>query len=466
MNAQLRSFLETKLPITAMVVGLLGISFLSIASFFSINEFQNHTDWVNHTHHVRFELEQTLFLIGDAQAATRGFAIGGNPEFLVAYEEARRKLPSKISELTAQVSDNLVQARSVTLLKAEVEHVMALQEHTVSLRRDSDTAAPALTFFAEGSDQVAVLDAMRALVTEMQEREVELMLQREQKVVRDARDTKFLIVFGTIAAYLVFGGAFWMLAREVWQRKRADTALLEANNALSRRAGQLEQAYKELESFSYSISHDLRIPLRAVAGFASMLAEDYEEKLDSEGQRLLNVIRENSKRMGVLIDDLLAFSKSGRQALSFTDIDMRALVENVLTEMQHRDRSRDTSVILEALPRAWGDRALLQQVWINLVSNAQKYSSKKEVAEIRISGARNGTETVYAIRDNGVGFDMQYYNKLFGVFQRLHSIDEFPGTGVGLAIVQRIVMRHGGRVWAEGAINQGATFFFALPDKG
>lgn len=465
MTVHHRRFWETKLPVVGIAVGLLGVGFLSFASFSSIDGLQIHAGWVNHTHQVRFELEQTIFLVRDAQAATRGFAIAGTPEFLVPYEEARRQLPAKISGLATQVADNPTQGRNVSLLRIEAEQIMRLLEHTISLRRNNDTAGPALADVAEGRAKVAVA-GLRSLVTEMQEREAELLVQREQKVIVSARYTKLLIVFGTVAAYLVFGGAFWMLVREVRQRQRADKALMAANSELLQHAGQLEQANKELESFSYSISHDLRIPLRAIAGYASMLAEDYQEKLDSEGQRLLGVIRESSKRMGALIDDLLAFSKLGRQAFSLAEIDMRTLVENVLTEMQHRDQPRNQQVALEELPSAWGDRALLQQVWINLISNALKYTSKTEAAEIRISGTRNVDETVYAVRDNGAGFDMQYCNKLFGVFQRLHSADEFPGTGVGLAIVQRIVLRHGGRVWAEGAINQGATFFFALPNKG
>jgi signal transduction histidine kinase len=465
MNARHRSLWESRLPLLGIAVGFIGITFLSFASFLSIDELRNHTGWVEHTHQVRFELEQILLLVRDAQAATRRFAIDGKSEFLEPYEDARRTLPAKLVDLDIRLADNPAQARNGLLLKTKIQHIMELQEHTISLRRNNDSREPALTHIAENNSKFSAPDGMRVLVTDMQEREVALLVQREQQVIRSARDMKLLIIFGTVAAYLMFGGAFWLLAGEISQRKRADKALLEANRELVSHAGKLERANKELESFSYSISHDLRIPLRAVSGYASMLTEDYTEKLDSEGQRLLSVIRESSKRMGELIDDLLAFSKLGRQALSSADIDMRGLVDAVVMEMHERDPYRNTNVVLEELPHAWGDRALLQQVWINLVSNALKYSSKKEGAEIRISGTRNDSETIYEVRDNGVGFDMQYCNKLFGVFQRLHSIDAFPGTGVGLAIVHRIVLRHGGRVWAKGAVDEGAAFFFALPNR-
>ena len=403
-----------------------------------------------------------MSLAKDAQSATRGFAIAGKPEFLAQYEQARIKLPEKVSRLIALTADNPLQMRNATLLQSAAAQVMAAFGHIIALRRDSHSNAAALAYVAAGTGEVA-LNQMRALVLQMQQGEAQLLAQREQQERRSGRDTKMLIVWGTLASCFMLAGAFWLLSREVRQRRRADGALLAANQELQQYAGQLEEANKELESFTYSISHDLRIPLRAITGYAGMLTEDYGETLDAEGQRLLGVIRDNSKRMGALIDDLLAFSKLGRKVLSSTSIDMRLLVEDVVAELHGHEDAPPACVILADIPSAWGDRAMLRQVWINLLSNALKYSGKTAAPEIRISGRRDGDETVYTVGDNGVGFDMQYYNKLFGVFQRLHSADKFPGTGVGLAIVKRIVLRHGGRVWAEGSIDQGATFFFALP---
>lgn len=453
------------LPTLGIALGLLCIIYLSAASFSSIDQLQNHAGRVNHTNEVRFELERIIFLVRDAQAATRGYAIAGKEEFLPAFDEVHRLLAPKIADLAAQVADNPAQVRNVGVLKVEVQGIMALLEKTVSLRRNDNSGKAALALIANG-DGMHASDRIRALVTQMQEREAELLVRRENRVVAGARDTKFLIVFGTLAVYLVLGGTFWMLVREVRQRKRADQALLEANHELLRHAGQLEQANKELESFSYSVSHDLRVPLRAVAGYAGMLAEDYEQLLDDEGKRLLRVICDNSKRMGLLIDDLLAFSRLGKAVLSATNINMGALAQNAFEELRGRDDDQAVHFILDPLPPSSGDHTLLRQVWINLISNAIKYSSKAATPEIRISGTSNADESIYSIQDNGVGFDMQYADKLFGVFQRLHSAEEFPGTGVGLAIVQRIVLRHGGRVWAEGVIDQGATFHFSLPHRG
>jgi signal transduction histidine kinase len=228
---------------------------------------------------------------------------------------------------------------------------------------------------------------------------------------------------------------------------------------------QLEATNKELEAFSYSVSHDLRAPLRAVDGFASMVIEDYAEKLDAEGQRLLGVIRRNTQKMGQLIDDLLAFSRMGRREMAFAEIDMTALAADVADELRRQEPGRAIEIAIASLPPAHGDPAMFRQVWANLLSNAIKFTRPRAPARIEVGGRTGGDENVYSVRDNGVGFDMQYREKLFGVFQRLHGPEEFEGTGVGLALVQRIVHRHGGRIWAEGKIDEGATFSFALPNN-
>jgi light-regulated signal transduction histidine kinase (bacteriophytochrome) len=235
------------------------------------------------------------------------------------------------------------------------------------------------------------------------------------------------------------------------------------NTDLSLRAAQLEAANKELEAFSYSVSHDLRSPLRAIDSYTTMLEEDLADKLDEASKRLLNLVHDSSRRMGILIDELLEFSRVGRQSMSVNKIDMTAAVSEAWSEIRIGSPQGAPDFKVQTLPTAWGDRTFLKQVWTNLLSNALKFSGKMAGPRIEVSGEEHGAEMVYCVRDNGVGFDMQYYNKLFEVFQRLHSERDFSGTGVGLAIVQRVVTRHGGRVWAEGKVNAGAAFFFSLP---
>ena len=260
-----------------------------------------------------------------------------------------------------------------------------------------------------------------------------------------------------------------ILEREMEERQHMDAELRRLNDELERRVAerttQLEAANKELEAFSYSVSHDLRAPLRAVVGFSKLVVEDHGAQLDGEARRKLDVIQSEAQRMGVLIDDLLAFSRLGRKAMNVTDIDMDQLARSTYEGLNGQHGGARAELRMGSLPRARADRALLTQVWANLLSNAIKFSSKQERPLIEVSAVSDEKEHIFFVRDNGAGFDPRYQSKLFGVFQRLHNSSEFPGTGVGLALVQRIVTRHGGRVWADGQPGRGATFYFTLPKE-
>jgi signal transduction histidine kinase len=246
--------------------------------------------------------------------------------------------------------------------------------------------------------------------------------------------------------------------------EQVELGRLELEHRVEERTAELQAANKELEAFSYSVSHDLRAPVRAISGFVQILEEDHANKLDVDGLRSLDVIKRNTRRMGQLIDDLLSFAQLGRAKLSPIRFDMAALVQGIVDDAKRASEFQRAQVLIGELPPAIGESSLIGQVWVNLVQNALKFSSERDRPLVTI-GSVPGTqrETVYFIRDNGVGFDMRHAVKLFGVFERLHKAEEFPGTGVGLAIVQRVIERHGGRVWAEGAVGEGATFYFSLP---
>lgn len=237
----------------------------------------------------------------------------------------------------------------------------------------------------------------------------------------------------------------------------------ELEMRVAERTAQLEASNQELEAFAYSISHDLRIPLRAIDGYRALLEKRIADSLDDEARRYLNTISRGAIRMGRLIDDLLAYTSMGRSRLTARQVDMAALVQDVVAELAPKQIGRDVRWHIEHLPGVTGDPAMLRLAVLNLIANALKFTSTRQQAEITIGFRQEATETVFFVRDNGVGFDMQFVAKLFGVFQRLHGIDEFEGTGMGLANVRRIIERHGGRAWAEGKVNEGATFFFTIP---
>lgn len=289
-----------------------------------------------------------------------------------------------------------------------------------------------------------------------------------------AKDGSLYWVDTTIVPFLADDGRprqYVAIRADVTRRVLAEERVLQMNAELEKRVAertaQLEKANRELEAFSYSISHDLRAPLRAMNGFSQAVIEDFGDLIPAEGRRYLETIRQNAEHMGDLIDDLLAFSRLSRKPLEREPIAMNRLVDSALDELGRPWPDRKVELQVASLPDCQGDASLLRQVWINLLGNALKYSGKCEVARIEVGSrvAEDGT-CEYHVRDNGAGFDMRYVHKLFGVFSRLHRAEDYDGTGVGLAIVQRIVQRHGGRIRAEGRPNEGACFYFTLNEEG
>jgi signal transduction histidine kinase len=282
---------------------------------------------------------------------------------------------------------------------------------------------------------------------------------------RNAQLRRVLIAYGLIA--LVSLVAMYLGVRLLGQRRRAAedaAAKAELERRVAERTEELQRSNQELEGFSYSVSHDLRTPLRAIDGFAAILEDDHGETLGPVGRQRIATIRRNTQRMGQLIDDLLAFARLGRAPMAANEVDMGALAREAIHELRANGIGAEkTEIEVKSLPATRGDAALLRQVWVNLLSNALKFSSTAEQPRIEVGGEDTGEACVYYVRDNGAGFDMKFYAKLFGVFQRLHGSEEYAGSGVGLAFVKRIVVRHGGSISAEGAVGGGATFHFTLP---
>ena len=253
------------------------------------------------------------------------------------------------------------------------------------------------------------------------------------------------------------------MSHEVMDMEHIDREQLV--KALRECTAKLEAANKEMDQFSHSVSHDLRAPLRALEGFAQIIIEDYGKQLDEEGRRCLEIIGTSSRRASQLIEDLLTVSRLSRHELKPVHLNMHDLVEKIIADLKVNLRNRHVEFRLNPLPSAWADQELITEVWNHLLENALKFTRPRERAIIEIGASHEPDHTIYFVRDNGVGFEMKYVGRLFGIFQRLHADKDFPGRGIGLAIVQRLIHRHGGQVWAEGKLNEGAKFAFSLPDS-
>lgn len=292
-------------------------------------------------------------------------------------------------------------------------------------------------------------------------KDITALKDAEQRLIESNIEIKNLLETTELSRKVLLS----MLEDQQIAKKELSILNVELEKRVADRTSQLEAANSELEAFSYSVSHDLRAPLRGISGFTNILIEEYSTKFDSEGVRLCGIIRENAQKMGQLIDDLLSFSRLSRKELQKSVIDTKTMVNSLYYEITTEEERKEIRFNVEDIPQCYGDTTLMRQVFVNLLSNAIKYSAKKDYREITVYSETKDDHMFYYIRDNGAGFDMRYYGKLFGVFQRLHGVNEFEGTGVGLAIVQRIVHRHGGEVGATGEVGSGATFWFSLPKK-
>jgi light-regulated signal transduction histidine kinase (bacteriophytochrome) len=327
-------------------------------------------------------------------------------------------------------------------------------------RRSGLLAASKAVSTAENGKQL--MDEIGESINAMRSTEEKLLKIRQKEAAASTQRMKTVIVLGNSLAIFILLVAGSVIHRETQRRNLAEQDLKHINKSLEHRTMELSETNTELESFSYSVAHDLRAPLRQIAGYSSVLLKDHGPRLDEEAQRYLEKVEDGARKMGRLVDDLLSLSKVGRQELSIEATALDSLLRQAVEELAPECSGRDVEWQVGSLFSVECDAGLMKQVFVNLLSNAVKYTRKKEHAVIQVGLMSDGAQRVIFVRDNGAGFEMQYVGKLFGVFQRLHKTRDFEGTGVGLAIVQRIIRKHGGRVWAEAKVDEGATFFFTL----
>ena len=400
-------------------------------------------------------LDSIAEALGDAESGHRRFLVTGDESYLTSYRTVVEHMPEYLRYLRGLTSERPEQQARVATLEQLIAGQLRAEAGAITQRRQH--GYDAVRHLALSGAATQELEGIRRLVTELDSAEQRARLLRVAQSAGSTRNTIALLGLGALLQLVLLASVYFLIHHDVTERRRVAAEL-------QNRGELLQAANKELEAFSYSVSHDLRAPLRHIDGYAALLSKAAGEALNDKARRYLQTISDSAKQMGQLIDDLLVFSRMGRQDMLRTTVNLDQLVKTVLHDLRLDLQGRTISWTMHPLPDVLGDPAMLRQVFVNLISNAMKFTATRPEAKIEIGASkRHPGEVEIFVRDNGVGFDMQYVNKLFGVFQRLHRNDEFEGTGIGLANVRRIIHRHGGRTWAEGALDQGATFYFSLP---
>jgi signal transduction histidine kinase len=391
-----------------------------------------------------------------AESGHRRYLVTGDESYLKAYRGIVEQMPEFSRYLQALAAPSGQQERATQL---ELLIKQQLDIETDAINQRATQGADAVRHLALPGVAKRELEDIHRLIADLESSEQQATRTRVLQSAGTTRSTIALLVLGAVLQLVLLASVYFLIHHDITNRRRVAAEL--------RRQGELLQAAnKELEAFSYSVSHDLRAPLRHIDGYAALLSKTAGEGLNDKGRRYLQTISDSAKQMGQLIDDLLVFSRMGRQEMLHSTVNLNQLIKTVIHDLRLDLQGTTISWTIGSLPEVPGDPAMLRQVFMNLLSNAVKFTATRPKPHIEIGATRDtpGQVTIF-VRDNGVGFDMQYVNKLFGVFQRLHRNDEFEGTGIGLANVRRIIHRHGGRTWAEGAVDQGATFYLSLPLK-
>ena len=439
---------------------LLLLAVVSLTSFRTMRVLRVADQEVSKSQELRLNLERVLASLKDVQGGVGGYALTGQPVYLTSYVQAKSELAESLRLLQNDLSAHPTLKLGFDELAAMCDEHLDEAEALLAARVNHGLTGAAGKV-AEGGGK-RVMDRIRVEINGRLLEESRLLKGRRLHEERAYRISLGVILGGSILALLIVGGAAFLANLDIAAKARTSRQIEELNQELRRRAEKLAVANRELETFTYSVSHDLRAPLRAIEGFSGMLSGKHADALSPEGQRLLGVVRTNARRMGQLIDDLLSFSKVSRKNLLTQTVKMRDMVVACIADLNITERS---PIVVEDMPDAVGDIALLRQVVLNLLSNAVKFSKHSQPPRITVGVIQHEGKTAYFVRDNGVGFDMKYVGKLFGVFQRLHRLEDFEGTGVGLAIVHRVIERHGGKVWATSQQEVGTTFFFSLSSE-
>jgi signal transduction histidine kinase len=447
---------------------------LGALSFYAIERSRASSTWVLHTREVLAEVDELMLAITRAESQQRGFLLTGDKAFFTRYGAAKSDMERELHDLRLLTSDNPVQRKYLRTLTALLRTRAEKLDLVLKLQTPRSAANPAsLEGMRQGTELMRnIWDVSRAMRAE----ENRLLLEREntQRAVEGEVGASF--VLGIIINVFLLYWAWRVIRQYGAERDKAEAAIRQINVELERRVEErtselqsanesLVRSNEDLARFAYVASHDLQEPLRSIASYAGLLGRRYQGKLDEQADRYIRFMVDGAKRMQMLVQGLLAYSRAGTQALNLEPVDMDALLSDAKEDLRVALVESHATIHAEKLPNVIADRGKLTQVLENLIANAIKFSKPNNNPVVWIKASRTGNEWQFSVKDNGVGFELAYAEKVFVMFQRLHPVGTYPGAGIGLAVSKRIVEGHGGRIWAEAKTGEGATFFFTLPDK-
>ena len=445
---------------------------VAVLSYVSLLNNSADRRWVTHTYQVLEKLDAVRTNMTDAETGERGYILTGDDSFLSPYENGLSQIQRNLQELRALTLDNPNQQRALDQLAPIVVARLEELEERIQVRRRQGLAAGA-TAVREGAGK-DLMDKIRALITTMKTEEERLLAVRSAELETSSRRTKTVIVAGEGLGFVFLFAAGILIRQEMRRRSQAEEEIRKLNTSLERkvaertaelaeRAKDLERSNMELQQFAYVASHDLQEPLRTIASFTQLLAKRYQDKLDDKAREFINFAVDGSKRMQTLINDLLAFSRVGSQGKILTPVNCDGVLERILKGLKRAIEESRATITADRLPIVLADEMQLGQLFQNLIGNAIKFRGENP-PRVHISAARNGDGWKISVRDNGIGIAREHRERIFVIFQRLHTKTQYPGTGIGLAICKKIVERHGGRLWVEDTPEGGSTFVFTIAD--
>lgn len=418
---------------------------------------------LDHAYEVLRSIEDLHIQLLGLESQVRGYALGDVETSLDGYAERCDTLIARLEQLNDLTREQPAQTERLAHLGPSVRAKIAFMDAMIETS-DEGGAARVHELVGSGEGTRLMRESVE-LISQFEEEERKLLSDLNENALAEGVRTFTLVTCGWLIAFIWAAISGVSIHRDLSARRKMERALQDSNTAFALVNAQLEASNKQLEAFSYSVSHDLRMPLRAIEGYSQMLLEDHRHALDDEGRRLLDVVCSSAEDMDKLIQDLLEFSRLGRQPLTLQPVDMREIATQAWQEVSAANAMSAAEVAIDDLPAARGDANMLRQVLVNLLSNAAKFSREAEMPRVHVGARKENGAYVYFVEDNGCGFDMRHADKLFKVFQRLHRREEYEGSGVGLALVQNVIHRHGGTVWADAERGKGATFYFTLPAK-